>query len=403
MQEPVAITGLGVVSPLGALPDFWQGLCAGRSGIGPLTAVDSAALGVSALQAKIAAEVKDFKPSFNDKRVPLMDRVSQFAVEAAHAALADSGLVFSDEMRVRTATILGCGVGGQNTQDDNYQKLYLNKAARVHPFTIPRLMVNAPPSLVSIELGLMGPAFTIASACASGTHALGVAMQMIQSGQCDIAFSGGADACITYGTLRGWEALRVMSTDACRPFSAGRSGMVLGEGAAILVLEKLSAAKARGARIYALLAGFGQSSDAKDITSPDEAGCVRAMRQALQSAAFSQLDYINAHGTGTTVNDATETQVIKTTLGADAAKVPVSSIKSMVGHALGAAGALEAAATALAIYHGVVPPTINYLGPDDVCDLDYVPNIARTQKITTALSNSFAFGGLNAVIALKAA
>ena len=304
------------------------------------------------------------------------------------------------------AVITGTGVGGQNTLEESYYKL-LDPAApgRVHPFTIPRLMANAGSSQISMALGIKGPGFTVASACASAIHAMGVTLSMLRSGLINAAITGGAEACLTYGTLKGWEALRVMAPDVCRPFSAGRSGMVLGEGAAMFVLETEENAKKRGAKIYAEFAGFGMSSDAKDITTPDVTGASRAITNCLKDAnlAPEAVDYINAHGTGTRINDATETAAIKLALGDAARKVALSSSKSMFGHALGAAGALEMLATVLAVHNDIAPPTINYQNPDPECDLDCVPNIARPMPIGVALNNSFAFGGLNASVAVKKA
>jgi nodulation protein E len=273
----------------------------------------------------------------------------------------------------------------------------------VYPLTIPKLMVNAPASNVSMHCGLRGPTFAVASACASATHAIGLAFHMLRAGAIDCAVTGGAEACITFGTLRGWEAMRVMAPDLCRPFSKDRAGMILGEGAAILVLEPLDKAKARGADILGEIAGFGMSADAADLTAPDQGGMVRAIEATLGDAKIAPQDiqYVNAHGTGTVANDETETKALHQVFGAHAGKLAVSSTKSMVGHALGAAGGLEMVAMLLAMREGVVPPTINYLGPDPACDLDYVPNEARALAVSAALSNSFAFGGLNAVLAVK--
>ena len=255
-----------------------------------------------------------------------------------------------------------------------------------------------------MDLGLRGPTFAVASACASGTHAIGVAFDMIRCGRAAVALAGGAEACLTVGTLKGWEALRALSADTCRPFSRTRSGMVLGEGAAILVLERLDRAIARDARIYAELRGFGMSADAADITAPNAEGSARAMRAALEDARINEdsVDYINAHGTGTMLNDATETQAIRAVFGTHADRLAVSSSKAVLGHGLGAAGALEAAATALAIQRRVLPPTANFEEPDSACDLDVIPNFARQQRVRCAMSNSFAFGGLNAVLVLGA-
>ena len=304
---------------------------------------------------------------------------------------------------MRTACIIGTGVGGQTTHDDSFRRVYLEKKTRVFPLTIPKLMVNAPASQISMFCGLRGPAFAVASACASATHAIGLAFHMVRSGQVDCAVTGGAEACITFGTLRGWEAMRVMAPDVCRPFSIDRKGLILGEGAALLVLEPLERARARGAQILGEIVGFGMSADAADLTAPDLGGMTRAMEGALTDAKLTAQDiqYVNAHGTGTAANDATETQALHQVFGEHARKLAISSTKSMVGHALGAAGALEMVATVMAISEGIAPPTIGYLGPDPACDLDYVPNKARAMSIDAALSNSFAFGGLNAVLAVK--
>ena len=357
------------------------------------------------LTQKVAAEVKDFDPlkHFDERQISMLDRIAQFAVVAAREAIAQSAITFDMPLSVRTATIVGVGVGGQTTHDDSFRRIYRENKARVFPLTIPKLMVNASASQVSMHCGLRGPAFVVASACASATHAIGLAFHMVRSGQVDCAVTGGAEACITFGTLRGWEAMRVMAPDTCRPFSKDRRGMILGEGAAMLVLEPLERAQARGAQILGEIVGFGMSADAADLTAPDLSGMTRAMEGALADAQLSARDiqYINAHGTGTTANDQAETQALHQVFGTQASKLAVSSTKSMVGHALGASGALEMVATLLALRDSVVPPTIGYLGPDPACDLDYVPNEARAMTIDAALSNSFAFGGLNAVLAVK--
>ncbi len=396
----VVITGRGVVSALGiGVEGFWTALSGGRCGIGPIVNFPTDRLTV-----KIAGEVRDFDPTahFDAKRIGLMDRISQFAVVASREAVAQSGLVFADGVGGRTATIIGTGVGGMTTVDDSYKKLYGENGQRVHPFTIPRFMANAPTSLITMEHGLTGPAYTIASACASATHAIGHAYQLVRGGVVDVAVTGGAEACITFGTMKGWEAMRVMSVDCCRPFSRNRNGMVLGEGAAVFVLESLESAHARGADILAEVIGVGMSADARDITAPDVNGAARAISAALADARLNPEDvqYINAHGTGTAANDATETQAIHQAFGFHARRLAVSSSKSMFGHALGAAGALELLATVEALRHGVAPPTIHFGEPDPVCDLDYVPDTARDLDIRVALSNSFAFGGLNGVLAV---
>jgi nodulation protein E len=398
----VVVTGLGAVTPLGhTAASYWENLKAAVSGLGPITLTPAN----EELTQKVAAEVKNFDPSrhFPERQLSTLDRVSQFAVVAAREAIAQAGIVFDMPLSVRTATIMGTGVGGQTTQDDSFRRIYVEKRTRVFPLTIPKLMVNAPASQVSMACGLRGPSFTVASACASATHAIGLAFHMVRSGQVECAVTGGAEACITFGTLRGWEAMRVMSPDVCRPFSKGRMGLILGEGAAVMVLEPLERARTRGAEILGEIVGFGMSADAADLTAPDQSGMVRAMQGALADASLAPADiqYVNAHGTGTAANDETETKALHEAFGAHAKTLAISSTKSMVGHALGAAGALELAATLLAVREGLVPPTIGYLGPDSACDLDYVPNQARALAIEAAMSNSFAFGGLNAVLAVK--
>jgi len=398
-MKRVAVTGIGVVSPVGSdLENYWDALVEGRSGIGPLTSIPTDRLSIN-----IAAQVKNYVPeeNFDAKAIPRLDRFAQFAVIAARKAVADAGLDISEELAETAATIVGTGVGGQNTLDDAYYRLYAQNAPKLHPFTIPRLMVNAGASQISMDLGLQGPTFSVASACASGAHAIGLAFEMVRSGRAPVALAGGAEACITVGTLKGWEALRALSSDTCRPFSRTRSGLVLGEGAAILVLEPMDSAMARGARIYAEVRGFGMTADATDIIVPNAGGSGRAMRAALKDAGANTdgIDYINAHGTGTMLNDTTETQAIRAVFASHADRLAVSSSKAVLGHGLGAAGALEAAATVLAIQRRVFPPTANYEEPDSTCDLDVVPNTARDGRIRCAISNSFAFGGLNAVLA----
>jgi nodulation protein E len=397
----VVVTGLGALAPIGnTVQSYWSSLIAGASGIATITLVPP-----DELIQKVVAEVKDFDPRahFNDRQLSSLDRVAQFAVVAAREAIANAAISFEHGLSERTATIIGTGVGGQTTLDDNFRRIYRNNLARVFPLTIPRLMVNATASQISMHCGLRGPAFVVASACASATHAIGLAFHMVRSGQVTCAVTGGAEACITFGTLRGWEAMRIMAPDTCRPFSRDRAGMVLGEGAAIVVLETLEHARARGAAILGEIVGFGMSADAYDLTSPDQGGMVRALEATLADARMAPTDiqYVNAHGTGTAANDTTETKALRQAFGPHADALAISSTKSMIGHSLGAAGALELVATILAIRNGIVPPTIGYLGPDPDCDLDYVPNAARTMPIEAALSNSFAFGGLNAVLAVR--
>lgn len=398
----VVVTGLGAVSPVGnTAADYWQSLIAGVSGIGPITVCAEP----KKLLQKTAAEVKGFDPlvHFDERQISTLDRISQFAVVAAREAIAQAKISFHMPLSVRTACIIGTGVGGQTTHDDNFRRIYRENKTRVFPLTIPKLMVNAPASQVSMFCGLRGPSFAVASACASATHAIGLAFHMVRSGAVDCAVTGGAEACITHGTMRGWEAMRVMSPDVPRPFSIDRMGMIIGEGAAMLVLEPLERAQARGAEILGEVVGFGMSADAADLTAPDLGGMVRAMKDALADAGLDPqaIQYVNAHGTGTAANDETETRALHDVFGEHAGKLAVSSTKSMVGHALGAAGALELVATVMAAREGTVPPTIGYLGRDAVCDLDYVPNKARALAIDAALSNSFAFGGLNAVLAVR--
>jgi nodulation protein E len=396
----VVITGIGVVTPIGNTRDtFWSALVEARSGIGPITIIPT-----ERLNSRIAAQVLDFKPSehFDPRRESLLDRFAQFAVVAARSALRDSQLELTEELALDTATIIGNSTGGMNTLDDSFSRLYATHGTRAHPLSIPRLMSNAACSAISMDLGLKGPTYTIASACSSGTHAIGQAFSMVRSGQVPIALTGGTEACLTVGTFKGWEALRVLSADTCRPFSRTRSGLVLGEGAAMFVLETREHAVARGAPIYAEMLGFGMSADAGDITAIDPSGAARAMRGALKDAKINpgDIDYVNAHGTGTALNDKGETAALRLAFGDAADQLAVSSSKGVLGHSLGAAGALELAATALALHHQVIPPTANFEEADPDCDLDYVPNTARNAPIQNAMSSSFAFGGLNAVLVL---
>jgi len=401
MTRRIAITGLGAVSALGVgVEPFWRGLRSGVSGIGPISLVDP-----EKLQMKLGAEARDYDAAdhFEAKRLALLDRFAQFAVVAAREAVADAGFALDEASAVETAVVIGTGAGGKTTDDDAFHKLYGVGNPRVHPTVIPRLMASAAASQVTMDLGLKGPAFTISSACASASHALGQALRMIQHGDAELALAGGAEACFTLGTLKAWESMRVVSPEACRPFSRGRRGMTLGEGAGVLALEPLEAAQARGAHIYAELAGFGMSADAAHLIQPSVEGAGRAIRNALRDSGLApeQIGYVSAHGTGTDANDVTETKAIRCALGPCADDVAVSSTKSMHGHALGASGALEAIAASLALDDGVLPPTVGYDEADPACDLDYVPNQAREKEIEAALSNSFAFGGLNAVLALR--
>ena len=399
----IAITGMGAISTFGeGAPALWRNLREGRDGIRPLRHADAARLRV-----RVAAQVPaSFDPAahFDERMLPLLDRTSQFALFAANEAIAQSGLDFrAGDLGERCAVVVGTGVGGETTQDEQARRLYAENSNRVHPLTIVRLMTNAPASQISIAHGLHGPTFCVSSACASANHAIAQAALMIRAGIADVAIAGGTEACLTYGALRAWEAMRVLADDTCRPFSANRRGLVLGEGAGIFVLESMAHARARGATILAELAGIGMSADAADIVAPDPAGAALAINRALADAGLAptDIDYINAHGTGTQANDISETQAIHRAFGAHARQLAVSSTKSMHGHALGAAAALELVAVLGALDDGILPPTANYEQVDPACDLDYVPNTAREMPVRVALSNSFAFGGLNAVLALK--
>jgi nodulation protein E len=397
----VAITGIGVISALGRnASEFWDSLRAGRCGIGPIQSADC-----STLRFRNGAEVADYSPGcyFPGKTVDYIDRFAQFAVIAAREAIADSGMRFTPQLAERTAIVTGSCVGGQSSQDAGFHEVYKLGKGRVHPMTIPRTMSNAGASHISMEFGITGPAYTISTACSSAAHAIGQAFWMVRSGAADVAITGGSEAPFSFGLLKAWEAMRVVSPDTCRPFSRSRRGLILGEGGGILVLEPLEAARARGAHIYAEVAGFGMSSDACHITQPSAQGAARAMRAALCDGHLhqEQVGYVNAHGTGTDLNDVTETAAVRDVFGAHAERTPISSTKSMHGHALGAAAALEAIATVLAMRNGVLPPTANYDEPDPACSLDVIPNEARALQVEAALSNSFAFGGLNAVLAFR--
>jgi nodulation protein E len=399
----VAITGAGAISALGRnVTEFAESLREGRGGIGQIEST-----GVASLRFQNGAEVKNYshQPYFEDRRADFMDRFAQFAVIAAREAVQDAGVVWTPELRETSAIITGSCVGGQSTEDIGFVELYQKGHNRVHPLTIPKTMANAGASHISMEFGITGPAFTISTACSSAAHAIGQAFQMIAIGTSDLAITGGSEAPFSLGILKAWEAMRVVSPETCRPFSKDRRGMILGEGAAMFVLEPLEAAQARGARIHAELVGFGMSADACHITQPSIDGAARAMRAALRSAKLApeQIGYINAHGTATVANDLMETAAIRQVFGAHADRLAISSTKSMHGHALGAAAALECLATAIALRDGVLPPTANFSEPDPGCDLDVIPNVARHQRVEYAMSNSFAFGGLNAVLVLKVA
>jgi len=399
----VAITGAGVICACGRnRAEFWAALREGRSGIAPILRDD-----INGLRFRNAAEVRDFdaEAHFDPAKLGLMDRFAQLTVMAAREALADSGLAPAAEQRSTVAVVTGSSLGGQAAEEAGYASLFRD-GGRVHPLTIPRTMANAGASQVSMEFGFTGPAYTISSACSSSNHAIGLALRMVQHGEAEAALAGGGESPFTIGMLRAWEAMRVVSPDTCRPFSKDRRGLILGEGAAMLVLEPLEAAQARGAHIYAELAGFGMSSDAHHITQPSAEGAAAALRGALRDAGLrpEQVGYINAHGTGTLTNDPMETRAIRCVFGTHAERLPISSTKSMHGHTLGAAGAVEAVAALLALEEGVLPPTANYNERDPECDLDVVPNQSRSLgngAVECVLSSSFAFGGLNAVLAFR--
>jgi len=400
---------MGVISPVGnQLDEFWDNLIAGKSGIGLLTRFDT-----SDLPTKVAAEVKNFEPTdwISKKESRHMDRFAQFALAAAMMAVKDSGLDFEKVDKERAGAVMGCGIGGVITFEEQKEVLMAKGSGRITPFFVPMLISNMAAAHLSITFGLQGSSLTIATACASATNAIGEALRIIQRGEADVVLCGGTEAPITSLAFAGFCAAKTMSTEkenpeqASRPFDKRRSGFVMGEGAGVLVLESLEHADARGAHIYAELAGYGSTSDAYHITTPipGGAGATRAMRLAIEDAGVSveNVDYINAHGTSTGPNDATETAAIKTLFGSYAPKVAISSTKSMTGHLMGAAGAIEAIICALSIERGAIPPTTNYAEPDPECDLDYVPNIARQQEVNVSMSNSLGFGGHNATIVLK--
>ncbi|MBS0225211.1 MAG: beta-ketoacyl-[acyl-carrier-protein] synthase family protein [Proteobacteria bacterium] len=402
-KRRVVITGMGAVSPFGVgVGPLWQGLREGRSAIAPLRHPESARV-----RMKVAAQLPegiDLAAMMDESMLPLLDRCSQFVVAASNEAVRQCGLDMRGEGE-RIGTIIGTGIGGVTSHDEQSKRLYGEGAERMHPLTIVRTMANAPASHVSMVHGLRGPVFSVSSACASANHAVAQALATIRSGAADVMLTGGTEACLTFGLLKAWDAMRVVADDTCRPFSANRRGLVLGEGAAVFVLEEMEHAKSRGATILVELAGAGMSADAGDIVAPSAEGAALSITRALQDAELEAADigYINAHGTGTMANDATESRAIRIALGTHAQGIPVTSTKSMHGHALGAAGALELVAMVSALDAQFVPPTANYEQADPACDLDIVPNVGRPARIRAALSNSFAFGGLNAVLAVRQA
>jgi nodulation protein E len=372
----------------------------GRCGIGPLDIRD-----VDRLAVQIGGQVRGYDENahFNRQQIALYDRFTQFTLLAARQAVAQSGIEFHGEDADRSGVILGTSGGGLTTQDENYRAVYEEGKNRVHPFIVPKLMNNAATSHVSMEFNLRGPSFTVATACASSNHAMGLAYQMVRSGAAPAMLTGGSESMLVFGGVKAWEGLRVMSKDACRPFSANRNGMVQGEGAGVFVFEEYEHAKARGAEILAEVVGFAMSSDASDIVMPSKQGAARAISGALKDARLdpSQVGYVNAHGTGTAANDKTESAAVADVFGSHADKLMISSTKSMHGHLIGGTGAVELLACIMALKDGIIAPTIGYQEPDPECALDVVPNEAREATVETVLSNAFAFGGLNAVLALS--
>ncbi|GHE85453.1 beta-ACP synthase [Aliiroseovarius zhejiangensis] len=399
----VVITGQGTINALGRnVPETLAAMRDGRCGISDLEFQD-----VERLSIRIGAQIKGYEPeaSFNRQQIALYDRFTQFTLLAAREAIGQSGLSFSGELATRSGVVLGTSGGGMNTLDENYRTVYEDGKNRVHPFVVPKLMNNAAASHVSMEWNLKGPSFTVATACASSNHAMGQAMQMIRGGMADVMITGGSEAMLCFGGIKAWEGLRVMSKDGCRPFSANRNGMVQGEGAAVFVFEDYDHARARGAEILAEVVGFSMTSDAADIVMPSKQGASRAIVGAMRDAGLNPEDvgYVNAHGTGTTANDKTECAAVADAFGHHADDLMISSTKSMHGHLIGGTGAVELLACIMALRDGVIAPTIGYEEPDPECALDVVPNVARDVKVEAALSNAFAFGGLNAVLALRAA
>jgi 3-oxoacyl-[acyl-carrier-protein] synthase II len=405
MKRRVAVTGLGIISSCGNnIKDFSANLMAGKSGVRKISSEYS-----NLLLAKIAAEV-DFNPFdyFNKKQISSMDRVNQFALAAASQAWKDAEISLDAKEKERSGVYMGTGFGGANAIEDGYVRLFKQNSDRVKPLSVLMIMSNASASYISIEYGLTGACLTVSTACASSANAIGEAFRQIRDGYVDVMLAGGAEAFLTYGVFRCWEALRVLAAEdpddpskSCKPFSKNRSGLVLGEGSAVVVLEEMERAVRRGAPLYAEILGYGSTSDAFHITKPSFEGQSRAISEALGEAQISpqEIDYINAHGTATPWNDLLETQAIKKVFGDYAYKVPISSTKSMHGHPIGAAGAIELIVSLLAIKNQAIPPTINLDQPDPECDLDYVPNIGRKGvKVNTVMSNSFAFGGTNAVL-----
>ena len=401
-MKRVVITGAGTINALGHnVPQTLEAMREGRCGIGPLDFRD-----VDRLAIKIGGQVRDFNADseFNRQQMSLYDRFTQFTLLAAKEAIDHSGLTFTGDIAATSGVVLGTAGGGVSTWDDNYRAVYEEGKNRVHPFVVPKLMNNAAASHVSMEFNLKGPSFTVSTACASSNPAMAQAFAMVRSGMSTAMITGGSESMLCFGGVKAWEGLRVMSKDACRPFSANRNGMVQGEGAAIFVFEEYEHARARGANILAEVSGFAMTSDAADIVMPSKHGAGRAIAGALKDAGINreEVGYINAHGTGTAANDKTECAAVADVFGRYADDLMISSTKSMHGHLIGGTGAVELLAVIMALRDGVIAPTIGYEEPDPECALDVVPNTAREAQVDVALSNAFAFGGLNAVMALRA-
>jgi nodulation protein E len=401
-ERRVVVTGMGVVTPIGlTVPDFWASMKVGKCGVTQLGGFP-----LEDLKILIAAQIKDFDPKVRlkhfqrDKLVMHADRYSWFAAAAADEAVKQAGLTVPMADPYRTACIVGSGAGGLVTFENSYRALFIEGKRATHPLTLLRIIGSSASAHVGIEFGVKGPTFATCSACSTATHAIGLARDFIKNNVVDVAIAGASESVITYGTMKAWQALHVLSPEGCFPFAKKRNGTVLGEGAGILVLESLEHAQARGAKILAEIVGYGMSSDAKDMVNPDTEGPNEAMRGALRDAKLSPSDiqYLNAHGTATTINDANETKAIKEVFGNHAKNLAISSTKSMHGHPLGAGGSIEAVASIQAMNENWVPPTIGLDDPDPACDLDYIPNVGRDLDVTYAMSNSFAFGGLNAVL-----
>ncbi|QDR80427.1 beta-ketoacyl-ACP synthase II [Sporomusa termitida] len=409
MKKRVVITGLGAITPVGiGTENFWQALIAGKSGIDRISRFDP-----SEYTTQIAGEVKNFEPAqyIDKKEAKRMDRCTQFAIAAAKMAFEDSGIVLEQEDRSRIGTVVGTGIGGIDTLHDQYKTLFDKGPGRISPFFVPMMIANMPAGQTSITFGLQGPCSCVVTACATGTNAIGDAFKIIQRGDAEVMVAGGTEAAISPAAVAGFCAMKAMSTrndepqKASRPFDKDRSGFIMGEGAGVIIMESLEHALARGAKIYAEIVGYGFNADAYHITAPAPEGAqaAKCMAMALNDGGIepAEVDYINAHGTSTPLNDKNETLAIKSLFGEHAKKLKISSIKSMTGHLLGAAGGIETIATVLTITNGIIPPTINLESQDPELDLDYVPNKAQEHVVNVALSNSFGFGGHNATILVK--